>query len=100
MVSLQYPNGGELHSTCDTIVIKWAGVLPTQPVTLQYSDDGGVTWKNISTNATGLSYKWLAPNPGNRYMIRVSVAPVGQYQWMTQLGGTGTEVGIMTDQPC
>ncbi|RPI67228.1 MAG: VWA domain-containing protein, partial [Ignavibacteriae bacterium] len=60
LVQLNSPDGGELYSTCDTVTIKWFGVLPTQPVKLEYSTDGGVTWGNIiSNNATGNSFKWL-----------------------------------------
>ncbi len=91
VVLLQSPIGGELFSTCDSIQIKWAGVLPTQPVNLEYSDDGGTTWKSIEPAATGLVYKWVAPKAGVAYKIRVSVAPLSQYAWATQLGGFGNE---------
>lgn len=91
VVLLQSPVGGELFSTCDTILIKWAGVLPTQPVNLEYSDDGGATWKSIDPQATGLVYKWIAPRAGVNYKVRVSVSPVRQYAWATGLGGFGDE---------
>ncbi len=91
VVLLQSPVGGELYSTCDSILIKWAGVLPTQPVNLEYSDDGGATWKSINPAATGLVYKWVAPKAGVNYKVRVSVSPVRQFAWATQLGGFGNE---------
>jgi hypothetical protein len=91
VVLLQSPVGGELFSTCDTVLIKWAGVLPTQPVSIDYSEDGGATWKPIEPAATGLVYKWLPPRSGTNYKVRVSVSPVQQYAWATQLGGFGDE---------
>ncbi|MDZ4746340.1 MAG: choice-of-anchor D domain-containing protein [bacterium] len=92
LVTLQSPIGGELFSTCDTVTIKWAGVLPTQPVTLKYSDDDGATYPNIiANNATGLSYKWLPPQPGVRYRVQVSVSPAKQYQWGKGFGGPDNE---------
>ncbi|HLP29172.1 MAG TPA: choice-of-anchor D domain-containing protein, partial [Candidatus Didemnitutus sp.] len=88
---LQSPIGGELFSTCDTVLVKWAGVLPTQPITIEYSEDNGTTWTNITSNATGLVYKWLPPRPGVSYKVRVSVSPTAQYVWAKQLGGAGAE---------
>ena len=92
LVQLNSPDGGDLFSTCDTVTIKWFGVLPTQPVKLEYSTDGGATWGNIiSNNATGNSYKWLPPAPGVNYKIKVSVAPIGQFQWVSREGGSGND---------
>ncbi len=90
-VILNNPKGGNLYSTCDTIVISWSGVLPTTPVRLEYSDDSGITWKLITDQAYNLSYKWLAPGPGSKYRIRVAVAPVPQYQWASQIGDAGRD---------
>ncbi|MBW7853593.1 MAG: choice-of-anchor D domain-containing protein [Candidatus Kapabacteria bacterium] len=90
-ILLNSPTGGELFSTCDTVVIGWSGVLPTTPVRIEYSDDAGATWKIISNDATGLTYKWVAPGPGTKYRIRVSVAPTPQYQWVEQIGSTGVD---------
>lgn len=92
VVLLQSPVGGELYSTCDTVLIKWAGVLPEVPVNLEYSEDGGNTWKSINPTATGLVYKWVAPRSGTNYKVRVSVSPVRGYAWATQLGGFGNEI--------
>ncbi len=91
MILLIKPNGGELYSTCDSIDITWSGVVPTQPVTIEYSADGGSTWNLISNNATGLRYKWVAPAAGVNYKVRVSVAPAPQYQWVSTNGGTSAD---------
>lgn len=90
-IILNSPVGGELYSTCDTVVIKWAGVLPTDNVTIQYSEDDGTTWTDITTTARGLSHKWLPPRQGQRYRIRVTYSPVPAYAWATQLGAAGAE---------
>jgi hypothetical protein len=91
VVKVSHPNGGELFSTCDTVTITWSGVLPTQPVKLEYTSDNGTTWNLITQAATGLSYKWLPPNAGTQYKIRASVETVDQYQWAVGAGATGTE---------
>lgn len=91
VIILQSPVGGELFSTCDTVAIKWAGVLPTQQVAIDYSTNGGTNWTNITNTATGLVYKWLPPAAGVNYRVRVSVSPIPQYVWAKQLGGAGAE---------
>ncbi len=91
LILLQSPLGGELYSTCDTVTIKWAGVLPSQAVSIDYSTDGGSSWNNITSTATGLSFKWLPPQAGVNYRIRVGVSPAPQYVWAQRLGGTGAE---------
>lgn len=90
-VILQTPDGGEVFSTCDTVIIKWLGVLPSQPVVLEYSETGEEPWTMIKNNATGLSYKWLPPAPGNSYRVRVSYNPVPGYTWVTQGGASGAD---------
>jgi len=92
-VQLRSLRGGvsEVFSTCDTLLIKWAGVTPTTPVQIEYSDDNGKTWKMIAPAATGLSYKWTAPGAGTRYRIRTSVSPVPTYAWAKQIGANGSD---------
>jgi hypothetical protein len=91
IILLQSPVGGELTSTCDTVNIKWAGVLPTQPVKIEYSNNGGTNWNVINAAATGLQFKWLPPAAGVNYKVRVSVSPIAQYVWAKQLGGAGQD---------
>lgn len=97
MILLIKPNGGELYSTCDSIDITWSGVVPTQPVKIEYSQDGGTSWTLIKDDATGLRYKWVAPAPGSTYKIRVSVAPAPQYQWVSQNGGSSADSSTSVD---
>ncbi len=92
-VQLRSLRGGktEIYSTCDTLLIKWAGVTPTTPVRIEYSDDDGKTWKLIAPAATGLSYKWTAPSAGTKYRIRTSVSPIPTYAWAKQIGANGSD---------
>ncbi len=76
-VTVVYPNGGETVS--GTIAIQWtASDLDGDPltVTIEYSNDGGVTWYVIVIGAgnTG-SYPWdtnTVPK-GDQYLIRITV---------------------------
>jgi len=92
-IRIIYPNGGEIFSTCDNIIIQWAGIDPTTPVNLAYSSDNGVTWKAIANNVTNFSYTWKPPQPGVLYRIRGVVAPVSQYVCAQSEGGTENDVG-------
>lgn len=71
-IRLLSPSGGEGFNGCDSIPIRWAGVAPTDPVTLEYSTDGGATWLPIAKDVTGLARMWRAPVPGKNYKVRVS----------------------------
>jgi hypothetical protein len=85
-VFLIAPRGGEVISQCDTVLILWAGVEPTQGVDLAYSTDEGRTWRTIATGARGLSYRWVPPAPG-RYRVRVSAASQRFWAWAIPVGG-------------
>ncbi len=72
-IKLISPNGGEVFPAGSDTVISWEGVLPEEPVTLEYSTDNGVNWTTIAENVTGLSYKWHVPNtPSNLCLARVT----------------------------
>ncbi len=90
-VQLISPIGGELFSSCDSVVISWAGVLPTDGVTIEYSNDGGASWNLIRNDARGLFLRWLPPAPGTQYKIRVSRSSASAYVWRAKLGGTGKD---------
>lgn len=87
------PNGGELFSICDDVVINWTGIDPTIQVSLFYSDDNGATWNLITDKATGLSYRWKAPKAGNKYMIKAEVKDTDSYLWAVQASGTNNDIG-------
>ncbi len=88
-----HPNGGELFSTCDEVDIQWGGVDKEQKVILWYSIDGGATWKLITKEATGLSYKWTPPEAGTNYLIRAAVAAQSLYLWANRFGDTDNDYG-------
>lgn len=72
-IKLIHPNGAEVFLAGNDTVITWEGVLPEEPVTIEYSTDRGLNWKLIAQNATGLSYKWHIPNtPSEQCLARVT----------------------------
>lgn len=71
------PIGGEIYKSCDTIPIRWAGVDPTTPIWVSYSNDWGQTWNSMAPRATGLEYDWTVPGPGKTYMVRVDAGYSG-----------------------
>jgi hypothetical protein len=90
-VQLISPIGGELFSSCDSVTISWAGVLPTDGVTVEFSSDGGTSWNLIRNDARGLFLRWLPPAPGTQYKIRVTRSSNSAYVWRAKLGGTGKD---------
>jgi hypothetical protein len=73
-VRILRPNGGETYTVGDAIPISWTAAVVTS-VTLQYSDDGGASWRPIA-GAAGLpasqgTFMWTASAPGNGYRVRV-----------------------------
>ncbi len=81
------PNGGEVYSTCDTIIIQWAGIDPKTPVNLTYSMNDGISWQSLANNVTGFSYRWVPPQPGIKYRIKGEVAPKSSFMWAKNEGG-------------
>lgn len=90
-VRILNPEGGEVFSTCDTLIIKWAGVDPTKPVNLSYSTDGGKNWTTIRNNVYGSSYRWNPPAANTNYLIRAVVNTVKSYMWAKNVGSTGND---------
>ncbi len=67
-----HPNGGESFGIGTDTVIKWEGVLPSDPVVIDYTTDGGASWINISQNATGLRQNWtVPPYPSPRCLAKI-----------------------------
>ncbi|MFN4903051.1 MAG: vWA domain-containing protein [Ignavibacteria bacterium] len=87
------PNGGEVLSSCDSILITWGGIDASDTVRLQYSTNNGNTWQLISNNATGLSHQWKAPMNG-QYLFRIAARTTRSGGMANIHGyGTGTEIG-------
>ncbi len=69
---ITYPNGGEFLRSGQDITIRWEGVGATETVRLEYSTDGGESWKNISASASGLQHPWRVPEPpSDRCLLRI-----------------------------
>jgi|GEM_PF-661905 len=86
------PNGGEVLSSCDSILITWGGVDVIDTVRLQYSTNNGNTWELISNTATRLSHAWKAPSNG-QYLFRI-VARTSRTGGMTNVHGFGTGIEL------
>ncbi|MBK9247483.1 MAG: choice-of-anchor D domain-containing protein [Ignavibacteria bacterium] len=81
----------DTSTSCEDILIRWAGIKPDQPVLIQYKDINGA-WQLISDSATGLSYVWpasqIAKLPiGTTYKIKIQIPPTKSYVWLKQVGG-------------
>jgi hypothetical protein len=67
VVKLNTPNGGESLTSGDSYEIKWSTNTTKNPVSkviLQYTLDGGLTWKQITTFTGGNNpgiYTWTIP---------------------------------------
>lgn len=71
-IEIVHPNGGEEFIVGIDTVIRWTGVLPSDPVRLEYSYDEGRTWTLIAPRASGLEYDWQVPNtPSRKCLARV-----------------------------
>lgn len=73
-VRLIRPNGGEVYTAGDEIIIGWSAVnIPT--VTFEYSSDGGATWRaidGVSLPGAQGTYRWIASGiPSTEYRVRV-----------------------------
>ena len=62
-VTLLTPNGGELFTAGDTIMITWTSAY-VENVKLEYSNDGGSDWNTIRyrVEAPLGAYDWIAPD--------------------------------------
>ncbi|MEP7219909.1 MAG: choice-of-anchor D domain-containing protein, partial [Bacteroidota bacterium] len=88
MLKLVSPIGGEIFTSCDSVMIRWKGVAPAEPVTLEYSTAKSGGWKPIADSATGLLYPWMPPAPGTTYRIRISAA-AGRRDTIVNFAGGG-----------
>lgn len=55
---LLQPNGKERLQSGSEYTIKWTGIDSARPVRLEYSTNGGKSWKRITDKALGGSYLW------------------------------------------
>lgn len=58
LLRLLQPSRGERLTPGGEYLILWTGVSSLDTVQLSFSIDSGKTWKLITSNATGLAYRW------------------------------------------
>jgi hypothetical protein len=73
-LQLLQPNGAERLQSGSEYTIRWTGIDPAQTVRLEYSTDGGASWKLITAAARGGAYVWKpVPNePSDSCLVLVS----------------------------
>src|SRR6056300_476564 len=59
----------ENPNVCDEVLIvgekynvEWSGLLPSDLIQLEYSNDNGNSWDTLATNVTDLEYEWTVPD--------------------------------------
>ncbi len=91
-VSIVNPNGGETFSLCDSIIVKWTGVDPTDRVILHYNDDNSLIWKVLATNVTGMKYVWKYPPLTTVGKVRIAaLTPRTDYSEPIVVSGAGKD---------
>jgi len=74
-ITVDVPNGGEVWGVGEPRFIVWHGsTLPSSPVKIEYSTDGGTTWSTVaaSTPNDG-TYKWTVPStPSTQCLVKIS----------------------------
>lgn len=56
------PNGGEIYSTCDSLLIEWEGIAETDTVEIRYSSNNGQSWNLITEKHWGSNKYWWKHN--------------------------------------
>jgi len=100
-VTVLRPNGGERFLAGSEEELTWEGVMPEEKVKLEYSTDGGASWRHISDDATGLRHAWRVPRlPSDRCLLRVTAAARPTFIGDMALIPAGTfRMGNITDHP-
>jgi subtilisin family serine protease/N-acetylneuraminic acid mutarotase len=85
-VALLEPAGGEAVASGSTLTIRWDAPATAVTFSLDWSDDGGVTWRKLARRVRGHSRPWTVPAPaGSLERCRIRV---------TAYGRTGRRVGV------
>jgi hypothetical protein len=92
-IKLDEPNGGQLFSMCEDIMIKWSGVDKYRNVRLSYSLNGGNSWNNLKADTLGGFMEWRPFQRSNNYKIMVSPVPKASYFWLNSFGGIDEDKG-------
>lgn len=69
-LKLTHPNGGEVFVAGSDTLIKWDGISPNDTCKLEFSNDNGKNWKNITNKASDLKYEWTnVPKPASKQCL-------------------------------
>ena len=72
MLQLVQPDGGQILAPCTEYEIKWKGQVKGLPTRIDYTTNGGVTWKLIGYSFDS-AYVWKIPlEPSTKVKIRVT----------------------------
>ncbi|MEI6089552.1 MAG: FISUMP domain-containing protein [bacterium] len=72
-INLMEPNGGEVFSVGADSLITWEGVMPDDPVKIEYSTNNGLKWTTITDSGTDFFYKWRIPKtPSTQCLARIT----------------------------
>lgn len=61
-LKILHPNGNEVFISASESFISWDGILPSDTLILEFSENNGLDWENITNNARGFLHKWQVPN--------------------------------------
>lgn len=77
-LSLVYPNGGEIWHATSKPYISWTGQNIVDPITIDYSIDGGTTWIPLTTVAANIrKYVWTIPyNVSSNCKVRLTTGAI------------------------
>jgi len=77
-LTVNEPNGGEKWYVGSQREVWWQGQNFTGPVKIEYSTNGGLSWKNVVASTTDQTYPWTIPDePSGNCLVRVSDAADG-----------------------
>lgn len=97
-LAVQQPNGGEKINVNENYNIKWAGILPKDTVSIEFSHNNGMDWELITNKATDLNYNWsnIPKINTNQGLIRIrSYSRKNEYQNIKSLVGiNGKIIGL------
>ncbi|MFN3194657.1 MAG: VWA domain-containing protein [Chlorobiota bacterium] len=92
-IILESPNGGEVYTVCDDILVDWSGVEPGTQTHISYSNDDFQSDSNFIATSYSNQFDWnTLPEPGE-YKVKLRVDPVSRYIFATNDLSSGRSHG-------